>query len=378
MTNIESFRIDIPEADLDDLHRRLDATRWPDELPGVGWTRGVPLAYLKELADHWRHGYDWRAHEARLNEIPQFTTEIDGTRVHFLHVRSAVEGATPLMVIHGWPGSVVEFLDLIGPLTDPAAHGGDPADAFHLVIPSLPGYGLSGPIGETGWTDGRVAKAFTELMARLGYERYGVQGGDVGAFVAPEMGRLAPDNVIGVHVNGLVTFPTGEEVSLTERERQRMAEFQRFQDDLSGYLQIQGTRPQTIAYGLTDSPTGQLAWIVEKFYEWTDPASKLPEDAIDRDRLLTNVMLYWLTNTARSSANSYYERFHDAGMWAPKDVSPVPTGVAVFVTDVAIRRFAESAHTITHWVEYERGGHFAALEAPDLLIADVRAFFRSL
>jgi len=301
MTNIESFRIDIPEADLDDLHRRLDATRWPDELPGVGWTRGVPLAYLKELADHWRHGYDWRAHEARLNEIPQFTTEIDGTRVHFLHVRSAVEGATPLMVIHGWPGSVVEFLDLIGPLTDPAAHGGDPADAFHLVIPSLPGYGLSGPLGETGWTDGRVAKAFTE------------------------------------------------------RERQRMAEFQRFQDDLSGYLQIQGTRPQTIAYGLTDSPTGQLAWIVEKFYEWTDPASKLPEDAIDRDRLLTNVMLYWLTNTARSSANSYYERFHDASMWAPKDVSPVPTGVAVFVTDVAIRRFAESAHTITHWVEYERG-----------------------
>jgi pimeloyl-ACP methyl ester carboxylesterase len=378
MTNIESFRIDVAQADLDDLHRRLDATRWPDELPGVGWTRGVPLAYLKELADHWRHGYDWRAHEARLNEFPQFTTEIDGTRMHFLHVRSAVEDATPLMLIHGWPGSVVEFLDLIGPLTDPAAHGGDPADAFHLVIPSLPGHGFSGPIVEAGWTDGRVAKAFTELMARLGYERYGVQGGDVGSFVAPEMGRLAPEKVIGVHVNGPVTFPTGEEVSLTEREQQRMALFERFQEDMSGYMQIQGTRPQTIAYGLADSPTGQLAWIAEKFYEWTDPAAKLPEDAVDRDRLLTNVMLYWLTNTARSAANLYYERFHDAAMWAPRAVSPVPTGVAVFTTDISIRRFAEKANTITHWAEYERGGHFAALEAPDLLIADVREFFRGI
>ncbi|MDQ7907129.1 epoxide hydrolase [Phytohabitans sp. ZYX-F-186] len=375
---MESFRIDVPQADLDDLRRRLDATRWPDELPGVGWTRGVPVAYLKELADHWRHGYDWRAHEARLNEIPQFTTEIDGTRLHFLHVRSAVEGATPLMLIHGWPGSVVEFLDVIGPLTDPAAHGGDPAAAFHLVIPSLPGHGFSGPIAEAGWTDGRVAKALTELMARLGYERYGVQGGDVGAFVAPEMGRLAPEKVIGVHVNALVTFPTGEAASLTEREQQRMALFQRFQDDMSGYMQIQGTRPQTLAYALTDSPTGQLAWIVEKFHEWTDPAAKLPEEAVDRDRLLTNVMIYWLTNTARSSANSYYERFHDAAMWAPRGVSPVPTGVAVFTTDVAIRRFAEAAHTIRHWAEYDRGGHFAALEAPDLLVADVREFFTAL
>jgi epoxide hydrolase len=378
MTNIESFRIDVPQADLDDLHRRLDATRWPDELPGMGWARGVPLAYLKELADHWRHRYDWRAHEARLNEYPQFTTEIDGTRVHFLHVRSAVEGATPLMLIHGWPGSVVEFLDMIGPLTDPAAHGGDPADAFHLVIPSLPGHGFSGPLREAGWTDGRVAKAFTELMARLGYERYGVQGGDVGAFVGPEMGRLAPDKVVGVHVNALVTFPTGEEVSLTEREQERMALFQRFQDDMSGYMQIQGTRPQTLAYGLADSPTGQLAWIVEKFYEWSDPAAKLPEDAVERDRLLTNVMLYWLTNTARATANSYYERFHDAAMWAPKERSTVPTGVAVFTSDISIRHFAEKVHTIAHWAEYERGGHFAALEAPDLLIADVREFFRAL
>lgn len=378
MTNIESFRIDVPQADLDDLHRRLDATRWPDELPGVGWTRGVPLAYLKELADYWRHGYDWRAQEARLNELPQFTTEIDGARVHFLHIRSAVEGAKPLMLIHGWPGSIVEFLHLIGPLTDPAAHGGDPADAFHLVIPTLPGFGFSGPTREAGWTDGRVAKAFTELMARLGYERYGVQGGDVGSFVAPEMGRHAPENVIGVHTNGLVTFPTGDTEGLTEKERERLALFERFQQDMSGYMQIQGTRPQTLAYALTDSPVGQLGWIVEKFQEWTDPAFKTPEDAIDRDRLLTNVMLYWLTNTARSTANSYYERFHDTTLWAPKEKSPVPTGVAVFVMDVSIRRFAEPAHTITHWAEYDRGGHFAALEAPDLLLEDVRTFFRAL
>ncbi|GAA4674712.1 epoxide hydrolase family protein [Phytohabitans rumicis] len=362
---MEIFRIDIPQADLDDLHRRLDQTRWPDELPGLGWERGVPLGYLKELAEYWRSGYDWRAQEARLNELPQFVTDIDGARIHFAHVRSAAADATPLMLIHGWPGSIVEFLDVIGPLSQD----------FHLVIPSVPGHGFSGPLREAGWTDGRVARAFTELMARLGYDRYGVQGGDIGAFIAPEMGRIAPDNVVGVHVNALVTFPTDDPAPFTEREQERLALFKHFQDDLMGYMQIQGTRPQTLAYGLTDSPIGQLAWIVEKFYEWTDPAAKLPEDAVDRDRLLTNVMLYWLTNTARSSANSYYERFHDASMWAPKAPSTVPTGVAVFTTDVAIRRFAEQTNTITRWTEYERGGHFAALEAPDTFAADVRAFF---
>jgi pimeloyl-ACP methyl ester carboxylesterase len=368
---METFRIDIPQADLDDLHRRLDSTRWPDELPGLGWERGVPLSYLKELADYWRTGYDWRAHEARLNELPQFVTEIDGARVHFVHLRSVNADATALMLIHGWPGSIVEFLDVIEPLSRD----------FHLVIPSVPGYGFSGPLPDAGWTDGRVARALTELMARLGYERYGVQGGDIGAFIAPEMGRIAPDHVIGVHVNALVTFPTGDPADmagLTEREQERLALFKHFQDDLMGYMQIQGTRPQTLAYGLTDSPTGQLAWIVEKFHDWTDPGAKLPEEAVDRDRLLTNVMLYWLTNTARSTANSYYERFHDASMWAPKAPSTVPTGVANFAMDVAIRRFAEKAHTITHWVEYERGGHFAAFEAPDTFVADVRAFFRSV
>jgi pimeloyl-ACP methyl ester carboxylesterase len=379
--DLRPFRVEVPQADLDDLHQRLARTRWPDGLPGVGWTRGVPLDYLKDLAEHWRSGHDWRKHEARLNQHPQFTTTIDGANLHFLHVRSPEPDATPLLLLHGWPGSVVEFLELIGPLTDPKAHGAEAADAFHLVVPSLPGFGFSGPLTEPGWTDARVAAALVELMARLGYDRYGVQGGDVGAFIAPQMGRLAPDHVIGVHLNALVTFPSGDPADmagLTEPEQQRMALFQHWQDDLMGYMQLQGTRPQTIAYALTDSPVGQLAWITEKFKDWTDPSAELPEDAVDRDQLLTNVSIYWLTGTAGSTANSYYERFHDPSMWAPKDRSTVPTGVAVFPTDVAIRRFAEKTDTIVHWSEFDRGGHFAAMETPDLLTQDIRAFFGKL
>jgi epoxide hydrolase len=380
-TDLRPFRVEVPQADLDDLHQRLARTRWPDGLPGVGWTRGVPLDYLKDLAEHWRSGYDWRKHEARLNQHPQFTTTIDGANLHFLHVRSPEPDATPLLLLHGWPGTVVDFLELIGPLTDPKAHGAEAADAFHLVVPSLPGFGSSGPLTEPGWTDARVAGALVELMARLGYDRYGVQGSDVSAFIAPQMGRLAPDHVIGVHLNALVTFPSGDPAdmaALTEPEQKRMAVFQHWQDDLMGYMQLQGTRPQTIAYALTDSPVGQLAWITEKFKDWTDPTAELPEDAVDRDQLLTNVSIYWLTGTARSAANSYYERFHDPSMWAPKERSTVPTGVAVFPTDVAIRRFAEKTDTIVHWSEFDRGGHFAAMEAPDLLTQDVRAFFGKL
>jgi epoxide hydrolase len=380
-TGIRPFQVEIPQADLDDLHDRLTRTRWPDDLPGVGWSRGVPLDYLRGLAEHWRTGFDWRKHEATLNQHPQFVTTVDGANLHFLHVRSPEPDATPLLLLHGWPGSVVEFLEVIGPLSDPRAHGGDPADAFHLVVPSLPGHGFSGPLREAGWTDGRVAKALTELMDRLGYDRYGVQGGDIGAFIAPEMGRLDPEHVVGVHVNALTTFPSGdpaEMADLTEPEQQRLARFKYFQDDLMGYMQVQGTRPQTIAYALADSPVGQLAWIVEKFKDWTNPSAELPEDAVDRDRLLANVSVYWFTNTARSSANAYYERFHDASMWAPRQRSTVPTGVAVFPQDVAIRRFAEKTETVVRWSEFDRGGHFAAMEAPDLLVGDVREFFRGL
>jgi epoxide hydrolase len=335
-TEIRPFRIDIPQADLDDLRERLARTRWPAELPGVGWSRGVPLGYLKQLAGYWRDGYDWRKHEARLNELPQFTTTIEGQPVHFLHVRSPEPEALPLILSHGWPGSIVEFLRIIGPLADPRAHGGDPGDAFHLVIPSLPGYGLSGPTHEPGWTTDRIARAWAELMARLGYRRYGAQGGDWGAFISPELGRIDPDHVVGVHVNAATIgfIPLGpvdpeELATFTDAEKARLERLNRFMSDQYGYFQIQATRPQTLAYGLIDSPVGP-----------------------------------------------YYENMH-SGSWG-QPPSATPTGVAVFAEDVAIRRYAERGNNIAHWTEFDRGGHFAAMEAPDLLVGDVRTFFRQL
>jgi epoxide hydrolase len=380
---IRPFRIEVPQADLDDLRERLARTRWPDELPDLGWSRGVPLDYLQELAGYWADGYDWRTHEARLNELPQFTATIDGANIHFLHVRSPEPDALPLVLTHGWPGSIVEFINIIGPLADPRAHGGDPGDAFHLVLPSLPGYGLSGPTRQPGWTTDRVARAWAELMARLGYRRYGAQGGDWGAFVSPELGRIDPDHVVGVHLNAATIgfIPLGpvdpeELAGFTDAEKARLERLNRFMSDQYGYFQIQATRPQTLAYALTDSPVGQLAWIVEKFKEWTDASAELPEDAVDRDQLLTNVMLYWLTGTAGSSAGTYYENMH-AGSWG-KEPGSTPTGVAVFAEDVAIRRYAEPGNNIVHWTEFDRGGHFAAMEAPDLLVGDVRTFFRGL
>ena len=379
---IRPFRINIPQEDLDNLQDRLGRTRWPDELPGVGWSYGVPLGYLKGLAEHWRTTYDWREHEARLNEYPQFTTTIDGQNIHFLHVRSPEPDALPLVLTHGWPGSVVEFLDVIGPLADPRTHGGEAADAFHLVIPSIPGFGFSGRTRETGWTEQRIAAAFAELMRRLGYEHYGAQGGDLGAGVSPDLGRVDSDHVVGVHVNaatvGFMPFPPLDDAELsqlTDSERGRVQRISEFMTEGFGYAQIQSTRPQTLAYGLTDSPVGQLAWIVDKIKEWTNPSDELPEEAIDRDRMLTNVMIYWLTGTAGSSARIYFEGAH-SGHWPQP--SGVPTGVAVFAEDIAIRRYAEQSNTIVHWSEFDRGGHFAAMEAPDLLTDDVRDFFRPL
>jgi epoxide hydrolase len=382
-TTFRPFRIDVPQADLDDLRDRLRRTRWPDELPGVAWSRGVPLGYLKELAGYWADGYDWRKQEARLNQHPQFTTTIDGANVHFLHVRSVEPGALPLLLTHGWPGSIVEFLDVIGPLTDPRAHGGDPADAFHLVIPSIPGHGFSGPTHQVGWTTGRVARAWAQLMASLGYGRYGAQGGDWGAFVSPELGRIDPDHVLGVHLNaatlGFIPFgPVDPEelASFTDAEKARLERLAASTAGPgNGYFEVQAQRPQTIAYALTDSPVGQLAWIVERFKEWTHDA-EVPEDAVDRDQLLTNVMLYWLTGTSGSSARLYYENMH-AGFVPPPPVT-VPVGVAVFAEDYAIRRYGERGHHIVHWTEFDRGGHFAAMEVPDLLVGDVRSFFRGL
>jgi pimeloyl-ACP methyl ester carboxylesterase len=382
-TTIQPFRIAIPQSDLDDLRDRLARTRWPSELPGVGWSRGVPLDYLKELAEYWRTAYDWRVHEARLNAFPQFTTTIDGQTIHFLHVRSPEPGALPLIITHGWPGSVVEFLQIIGPLSDPRAHGGDPADAFHLVIPSAPGFGFSGPTNDIGWNSERIARAWAELMRRLGYERYGAQGGDFGQFVTVELGRGDPEHVLGVHVNaatyGFIPFGDVAEEELatfTPTEKARLERLNNYLNDGSGYFQLQSTRPQTIAYALNDSPVGQLAWIVEKFKEWTHPTTALPEDSIDRDDLLTDVMLYWLTGTGASSAHLYYETMH-SGTWHAEPAT-TPTGVAVFAEDVAIRRYAEYGNNIVHWTDFDRGGHFAAMEAPDLLVGDVRDFFRKL
>ncbi|HZA82356.1 MAG TPA: epoxide hydrolase N-terminal domain-containing protein [Actinomycetes bacterium] len=329
-TTIRPFRIDVPQADLDDLRERLRRTRWPDELPGVGWSRGVPLGYLKQLAGYWADGYDWRKQEAKLNQHPQFTTTIDGANVHFLQVRSPEPQALPLLLTHGWPGSVVEFLNLIGPLADPRAHGGD-------------------------W----------------------------GAFVSPQLGRIDPDHVVGVHLNaatmGFIPFgPVAPEelASFSDADKARLERLQvSTAGPGNGYFEVQAQRPQTIAYALTDSPVGQLAWVVERFKEWAH-AAEVPEDAVDRDLLLTNVMLYWLTGTAGSSARLYYENLH-AGFVPPQPVT-VPVGVAVFAQDYAIRRYGEQSNHIVHWSEFDRGGHFAAMEAPDLLVGDVRSFFRGL
>ncbi|MFG3532705.1 epoxide hydrolase family protein [Streptomyces sp. NPDC047917] len=369
---IHPFRIDVPQADLDDLRERLARTRWGSEIPGAGWTRGVPTAYVKDLAAYWADGFDWRKAEAELNEFPQFTTEIDGQNIHFLHVRSQNPAAVPLLLMHDWPCSFVQFAEVIRPLTED----------FHVVVTSTPGTGFSGPLGEAGWNTGRIASAFVELMERLDYDSYGVQGTGGGAWIAAEMGRQAPDRVIGVHVNGLVTFPSGDPAEfegLTAAEQERLARMENFQQDKMGFNAIQSTRPQTVAYGLHDSPVGQLAWIAEKFKEWTDPAAELPEDAVGRDRLLTNISVYWFTGTAGSSANLYYESGHDPSAWAPKPRGTVPTGVAVALhTDIAIRRFAERDHNVTHWTELERGGNFLALEQPEAFVTDVRAFFGSL
>ncbi|MFI9844495.1 epoxide hydrolase family protein [Nonomuraea sp. NPDC051941] len=378
-TEIRPFRIDIPQADLDSLRDRLARTRWPDELPGVGWTYGVPVGYLKGLAEYWRTSYDWREHEKRLNDFPQFTTTIDGQNIHFLHVRSPEPDALPLIITHGWPGSIVEFMDVIGPLTDPRAHGGDPADAFHVIAPSIPGFGFSGPTRETGWDMSRIARAWAELMSRLGYQRYGAQGGDTGSVVSPELARIDSEHVVGVHVNGSLGFPTGdpaELAALSEAEQERLARLQRQMEEGAGYAIIQSTRPQTLGFGLADSPVGQLAWIVEKFKEWTDPAAELPEDAVDRDLLLTNVSVYWLTGTATSSARLYKEG--RAAWGRPATRSEVPAGVAVFPGDFGVRSIAERDNNVVHWSEFERGGHFAAMEVPRLLVGDVRTFFRDL
>ncbi|MEV0128693.1 epoxide hydrolase family protein [Dactylosporangium sp. NPDC050688] len=367
---ITPFRIHVDQADLDDLRRRLAGVRWPAQVPGAGWSRGVPVEHLRDLVERWTTTFDWRAVEEQINQHPQYTTCIDGQEIHFLHVRSPHEGALPLLLAHGWPGSFTEFLQVIEPLTNPA----DPADAFDLVIPSHPNFGFTGP-ADAGWDTRRIATAYAELMARLGYDRYGAQGGDFGAFIAPDLGRVAPDHVVGVHVNAATAgfIPFGdlpEGTVLTDAEQVRLERMQRFLTDGNGYFQIQASRPHTLGFALADSPVGQLAWIGEKFHDWAHPAG-----SIEADHVLTHATLYWLTNTGSSSAQMYYESMHTHNWPTP---STVPTGVANFAEDIAIRQFAEPLNTITHWAEYDRGGHFAALEVPDLFVNEVRTFFRTV
>jgi len=367
--DIQPFRIEISQADVDDLRGRLGSARWPGELPGTGWTRGVPLGYLMELAGYWRTRYDWRAAEARLNSYPQFVTEIDGQRIHFLHVRSGRPGAKPLLITHGFPSSVAEFLYLIEPLVNPAA-----GQAFDVIAPSLPGYAFSTPLSAAGWAMGRTARAWAELMRRLGCERYGVHGGDIGAGVSGMVAGLDGEHVTGVHVvtdpltaAATATFLPGMAGRLDENDpvdKLILDRMNAFKNEGSGYLAIQNSRPQTIGYGLADSPLLQLAWIAEKVHEWTD----LP---VDRDQLLTTVSLYWFTGSGASAAHTLYEQAHSSDWGAPP---AVPQGFAVFGADETVRKLVP-APPGAHWTEFPRGRHFPAMEAPAQLAADLQAFF---
>jgi pimeloyl-ACP methyl ester carboxylesterase len=375
---VTPFRVEIPEADLDDLRERLLRTRWPEPETVNDWSQGVPLAYLRELCEYWATRYDWRATEARLNRLPQFRTEIDGVGIHFLHVRSPHPDALPLVLTHGWPGSVVEFLEAIGPLVGPD----DPADAFHVVCPTLPGYGFSDKPGRHGWGVERIASAWSRLMVRLGYTRYGAQGGDWGTSITTWMAKQDPEPLVGIHLTPPLVAPDPATFDdLTARERSAIADLERGQVSEDGYSLEQSTRPQTIGYGLVDSPVLLAAWIIEKFHAWTDCAGH-PENVLSRDQLLDNLMLYWLPATGASAARLYWESFPQIKQTFAEgttDIVAVPVGCSIFPRENPrpSRRWAEKRFVdIRHWNELDRGGHFAAFEQPELFVDELRAFFR--
>ncbi len=374
---IAPFRIDVADAVLEDLRARLRNTRWPEPEVVEDWSQGTPLAWIQEVCQYWAESYDWRAREAALNRFDQFTTELGGMDIHFVHQRSPHPNAMPLLITHGWPGSIVEFHKVIEPLVDPTRFGGDAADAFHVVAPSLPGFGFSGKPTATGCGVDRIAELWIELMARLGYRRYGAQGGDWGSAVTTSIGGLDPDHCAGIHVTLAMGSGGKVEGEPTPEEARALAGAKYYADWDSGYSKEQATRPQTVGYGLTDSPSGQAAWILEKFWAWTD-CDGHPENVLGRDELLDNVMLYWVPANAASSARLYWESFGKGGKRLPVNI---PTGVAVYPKEIVtpVRAWMKSRFTnITHWTEQPKGGHFAAFEQPDLFVADVRDYFRTL
>jgi len=380
---IKPFRCEVPEATIQDLKARLARTRFPDQLPDAGWDYGSELSFVQALCDYWRDGFDWRAAEARFNAFPQFTTEIDGEKVHFYHVRSPEPDATPLIITHGYPGSVAEFLDVLGPLSDPARYGGDPRDAFHVVAPSIPGYGFSGPTRRRGFNMKKAAATNITLMERLGYARYGAQGGDWGSGISTDMALSHPERIIGLHLNFIVGRPADPADPLAGLDADEVAyiEWKRNYDaNESGYQIIQGTKPQSLAYGLTDSPAGLAAWVVEKFKTWSDCGDDI-ERSYTKDQLLENIMLYWVTGTINSAMRMYYESIGPGR--APTSASlrvAVPTGHARFPAEIrrTPRAWAEQMYNIVRWTEMPRGGHFAAFEQPGPFVGEVRAFFRAL
>ena len=377
MSEIRKFQLEVTDAVLDDLKKRLSMTRWPNKETPEDWSQGIPLGYMQELCDYWQHEYDWRAREERFNRFPQFITEIDGVDIHFIHLPSVHENARPLIITHGWPGSVVEFHKVIEPLADPTAHGGNTEDAFHVVVPSLPGYGFSGKPEVTGWGIEKIADIWGALMARLGYDHYFAQGGDWGAMVTTHIGLQDKEHCDAIHLNMPVVIPDANTMAeLTPSEQASLMSMKFYQDWDSGYSKQQSTRPQTVAYGLVDSPSGQAAWIIEKFYQWTD-CNGHPENAISRDELLDNVMMYWLSKSAASSARLYWESFKNP----PQDEVDIPTGCSIFPKEIVrpSERWIRKRFTnLKYYNELEKGGHFAAFEQPEIFLQEIRTYFRSL
>lgn len=373
MTHITPFTVTISDDEITELRRRLDATRWPSTPKDESWDRGVPLGYLQDIVSYWSKSFDWRKVEAKINNFPQFTTTIDGQTIHFIHSKSSQSDASPILLCHGYPGSVIELLDLVQPLNDAG---------FDVVVPSMPGLGFSTPVTKHGWETSRTAKAYAELMDRLGYTRYGVQGSDVGSGICNELCLLAPDKVIGAHVStdpsavaALFDLEKVDDSGLDAKAKKKLDEMRALKKEGYEYLKIQGTRPQTIGYGFTDSPVLQLAWIVEKVKEWANDAAQLPEDDIAIDTLLANVSVYWFTKSGASSAHMIYDSQHAQGNWG---MPTVPMGFAIFNATPVVRLLLDPSHQHAHWSEFKEGGHFPGMEAPKQLAKDIVEFFASL